>query len=653
MSAKEFSVSLCHHLIKKDTKAIPFVNASKKKLNKERQKRYRANLSSDKKKAEQASAKERMRRLRKTESLNSKLRRKNDNTLRRKLARRCKKQLASSSDLPPGIDIHQHQFDVFQKSLQWYICNICNKKQICSYLDKKPCSNCNIFTLAHDLDPKEVPPELQNLSFIEQQLIARIHPVVSLYKVKNVQYKYTGQVINFPQNVQEVATDLTGVLTIRLKNSVPCRDFSINKDKVLAALIWLRKNNPFYQDVVISHERIQALPNDCSSYSLLRGYDVDESHVNSLDPNSLDSEITFLLNDDDCDDEDNLSPIVYKDVPDLSFVTQKQQLNIQDNVLLWPSIGIKPINEFSSPGYITMSFPHLFPYGTCDYSNRSGNIISLEKYVQHLMLYKDGRFATDPRFRFFMLNSMMRWQALRLGNIFVKQSSFFNKMTICQLKEYLQKHPGHVKDILFYSRRIRSTKAYWKSRCSELEDMVKQIGAPTVFFTLSSADYHWSELFRLLGYSEPNTLSYYDKSKLISENPLVVTTFFKLRLEYFLKNTFSDYFDVQDVWYRIEFQSRGSGHAHGVVWLKNAPDITKIKTEQDKQYALEYFTKLVSCQNPDISFRPTLIHPCSKCVTEVDNLDDDLTELVNRVQKHTCSPTYCLKHRNKITKTCR
>ncbi|XP_052130984.1 uncharacterized protein LOC127751444 [Frankliniella occidentalis] len=269
------------------------------------------------------------------------------------------------------------------------------------------------------------------------------------------------------------------------------------------------------------------------------------------------------------------------------------------------------------------------------------------------MLYRDGRFAKDPRFRFFLLNSMMRWQALRLGNIFVKQNSFFNKMTVYQLKQYLKRNPGHLKEILFYSRRIKSTKAYWRSRCSELEDMVKQIGAPTVFFTLSSADYHWKELYRLLGCEESANLTYSEKSRLLSENPLILTTFFKHRVQYFLKKTFYDYFDVQDFWFRTEFQSRGSCHVHGVAWLKNAPDITRLNSEKDKAEALKYFTNLVTCQNPDLSFRPNLIHPCSKNITDIVNLEDDLAELVNRVQRHSCSTSYCLKKRNRIVRDCR
>ncbi|KAK3916820.1 hypothetical protein KUF71_025921 [Frankliniella fusca] len=593
-----------------------------------------------------------MRNVREREKQAERLRRKKLDRIKHRLLRLVRRQGKTEVALNKDLDITQNDFDIFQKSLDWYTCDICKKRQIYCRSEKKPCKDCHIYTSSNDLDPKDVPSELLDLTFVEQQVIARVHPVLSLYKVKNVHYKYLGQIINFPQNVQELCDilpntveNLSGVLAIRCKDSDGFRDFFIRKQKVLNALVWLKANNPFYYDIQISQDRIDLLPDNGCIYNQVRGFNDDGEKSCSI----TDGDLVITVDDlPEMDSEEEL--IVYKDVPDLSYVSQKDQLNLNENVLVWPSIRRTPINEFSSPGYITMSFPHLFCWGTCDYSNRKDNTVSLHKYIEHLMLYKDGRFARDPRFRFFMLNSMMRWQTLRLGNIFVKQNSLFKNMTVCHLKQYLKKNPNHVKEILFYSRRIKSTKAYWKSKCAELEDMVKQIGPPTIFFTLSSADYRWKELFRLLGENERDVLNYSVRSRLLSDNPLIVTTFFKFRVQYFLKKCFCDNFNVKDYWYRIEFQSRGSCHVHGVAWFNNAPDIRNLNTPKDKQDALDYLSKLVSCHNPDLAHRPNLIHPCSKNLSEVNDLAEDLAELVNQIQRHTCSKQYCLKKRNRIVK---
>ena len=56
------------------------------------------------------------------------------------------------------------------------------------------------------MDPGKVPEELQGLTEIEEMLIARVFPVMSVYKLRGGQYGYHGNVINFPQNVKEFAT---------------------------------------------------------------------------------------------------------------------------------------------------------------------------------------------------------------------------------------------------------------------------------------------------------------------------------------------------------------------------------------------------------------------------------------------------------------
>ena len=39
----------------------------------------------------------------------------------------------------------------------------------------------------------------------------------------------------------------------------------------------------------------------------------------------------------------------------------------------------------------------------------------------YLLMYADGRFARHPRFRYFALNTEMRWQALQAGRIYIRQ----------------------------------------------------------------------------------------------------------------------------------------------------------------------------------------------------------------------------------------
>src|SRR5699024_155788 len=66
------------------------------------------------------------------------------------------------------------------------------------------------------------------------------------------------------------------------------------------------------------------------------------------------------------------------------------------------------------------------------------------------------------------------------------------------LQDRIKNDPTFLRKVLVWGARLRGSRPYWTQRCSELLDMVSQMGTPTVFFTLSAADYHWPDLFRLL-----------------------------------------------------------------------------------------------------------------------------------------------------------
>lgn len=78
----------------------------------------------------------------------------------------------------------------------------------------------------------------------------------------------------------------------------------------------------------------------------------------------------------------------------------------------WPKIGDNPINEFETPGYMSLAFPTLFPTGTAQFRAARMRPITIGNYFLHLTKYKDGRFAKHPRFRYFALNTELRWRSL-------------------------------------------------------------------------------------------------------------------------------------------------------------------------------------------------------------------------------------------------
>ena len=99
------------------------------------------------------------------------------------------------------------------------------------------------------------------------------------------------------------------------------------------------------------------------------------------------------------------------------------------------SIGGVPINEFTTEGYFSCAFPTLFPTGMGDISGQRQNQVTIGNYFKHLMMYDDKRFAKHPRFRFFALNTEMRWRALQTGRVYVKQHPGDAQLSLDELQD--------------------------------------------------------------------------------------------------------------------------------------------------------------------------------------------------------------------------
>ncbi|KAI3857122.1 hypothetical protein MKW98_010536 [Papaver atlanticum] len=117
------------------------------------------------------------------------------------------------------------------------------------------------------MDPSRVPIELSRLTNLERFIIARVHPMMSVYSFKGQQYKYGGNVINFVQDVNVIASvlphkpkDLSAVLVIKRTRMNSTKEFVVRREYVREALLWLEKNHTDYHGICISNGNINELP---------------------------------------------------------------------------------------------------------------------------------------------------------------------------------------------------------------------------------------------------------------------------------------------------------------------------------------------------------------------------------------------------------
>lgn len=344
------------------------------------------------------------------------------------------------------------------------LCPTCNECFPSIVLVQGECRRCNAeknrpkkFSEENNMDPGDVPEELRDLTEIEEMLIAQVFPVMSVYRLRGGQLGYRGHVINFPQDVQEFTTRLPrypsslDVLIVRRQseNSTSFRDFTVRRAKVACALSWLKANNRYYSDIIIDNEALQSLPSN----------------------GSIDDQLQTISEHFDDDNEEEVIARTF--VPSLPSAQREEEaisntlnrIQKENGAIIWPHIGNNPINEFQTQGYIARAFPTLYPTGIADFRTERARNIKPAEYFKHLIQYKDGRFVRHTRWKYFALNSLMRWRALQDGRIYIKQNLQDAQLTVTDIQERIAQGDKYLADrIMRFGESLRGSRQFWKAR---------------------------------------------------------------------------------------------------------------------------------------------------------------------------------------------
>jgi hypothetical protein len=254
-----------------------------------------------------------------------------------------------------------------------------------------------------------------------------------------------------------------------------------------------------------------------------------------------------------------------------------------------------------------MAFPKLFPTGHYGFRAKRPVKLSAKKYFQKRLLDASLNFAKDIEYLFVAQTVIERQQIIDSMSIALRKTYMPDEneqltasvvKDSSQVKKYILKNQAYR-----YLQPVRGSPPYWQKVKLKLLSAIKQFGIFTWFFTLSAADLKWhdtlQEILSQRGINitdrQIDSMTWEEKCNVLRSNPVTAARHFQFRLDMFLKDIILSRSQplghVRHFFYRIEFQQRGSPHAHGVLWIDDAPDVENSSPEQ----IAAFFDKYVQC----------------------------------------------------------
>src|SRR5579859_5361467 len=234
-----------------------------------------------------------------------------------------------------------------------------------------------------------VPPELQDLTWMEELLIACAHLTGCIVRLQNrnstSHFSLKGHVILLPQDT----TKLLNILPLAPSNlpdivrvvwvGKPVRDidgvrdyFSVRTSKVYDALVWLTQNNEDYKEVMIDHAQFEHRPPVWVAENLL-------DLAGAMDDGGQEDNTRIGIATEDSDNAEMAPgdvPMTASGIIDTAAVSEPAQFHALQQISLSTSdrtinilTGNNILNEDSMPSYFTSAFPTIFPWGTGKHIN--------------------------------------------------------------------------------------------------------------------------------------------------------------------------------------------------------------------------------------------------------------------------------------------
>jgi len=118
----------------------------------------------------------------------------------------------------------------------------------------------------------DLPKELVHLTMAEKLLIQRVSPLVPVIHIKNGILGVRGHIVSFFQDISSITTILprlpseVSIVKVIHASQTRCgnelrKTFIVDRERLLKALLWLKKYNYLYKDIIIDETRLSWMGN--------------------------------------------------------------------------------------------------------------------------------------------------------------------------------------------------------------------------------------------------------------------------------------------------------------------------------------------------------------------------------------------------------
>ena len=299
-----------------------------------------------------------------------------------------------------------------------------------------------------------------------------------------------------------------------------------------------------------------------------------------------------------------------------------------------PGEGKTPSNMMNEKDWDIKAFPHLHNPDATNGKDQEREVrITDQYYFIQRICNEDSRFAKSPAYIYAAIAYLEKKQLQRNINISFTHGK---EVKTSDGETELRLDDGYA-----VLDDISGTPKYWKKYKYEFLAKLDNLGPFQFFFTLSCADMRWHENFAAILREKGYTVHYsiipegdtfntiievdtqngkkslanflkedVDSSlhEFIRNNVLLATRFFQHRVQAFIREVMlgkNNPMNIKYYSYKVEFQDRGAGHIHGVLWINMKVLERLIRTPQGELIdPAEQKSKEVNIDTHKESIRP-------------------------------------------------